>query len=101
MVLGAIQVALSRIGAGLPFLLPALLLIAVPPRTLRAAISVLLSAVLGAFFVFTYLHGAFDPRQWIEWSAGRIFLTVPVLFALSTLPGSEVVVEGMRLRRPP
>ena len=100
MVLGAIKVALSQVGGGLPFVLPVLLLIAVPPRTLRAAISVLLSAVLGAFFVFTYLHGAFDPRLWIEWSAGRIFLTVPVLLVLSTLPGSEIV-EGIRLRRAP
>lgn len=95
MVLGAIKVALFQVGGGLPFLLPVLLLIAVPPTTLRAALPVLMSAVLGTFFVFTYLHGDFDPRLWIDWSAGRIFLTVPILLALSTLPGSEVI-DGTR-----
>jgi hypothetical protein len=95
LVLGAINEALGRVGGGLPFLLPILLLIAVPPTTLRAAIPVLVSAVLTTLFVFTYLHGEIDPRLWIEWSAGRIFLTVPVLLALSTLRAAEVI-NGMR-----
>jgi hypothetical protein len=41
------------------------------------------AGLLAGFLVFTYLHVADDPAQWISWSAARVFAPIPVLFMLA------------------
>ncbi len=48
-----------------------------------AALPLGTAAALAAFLVFTYLHSAGEPAQWIAWSAARVFAPIPVLFALA------------------
>ncbi len=48
-----------------------------------AALPLGTAAALAGFLVFTYLHSAAGPAQWIAWSAPRVFAPLPVLFALA------------------
>jgi hypothetical protein len=83
-VLPAIGDALWSAAFALPFLLPLLALIVF--RKSRLAIPPFgVSLLLSLFFVFTYLHGDPDPRQWISWSAGRIFAPVAALLAVASI----------------
>ena len=81
-VLSAIGDALWSAAFALPFLLPFLALVVfrkARPTIIPTGASLLLSL----FFVFTYLHGDPDPREWVGWSAGRIFAPVAALLALA------------------
>jgi hypothetical protein len=69
---------------GLPFLVPlALLLLA--RKNPRMLLPVGLAVVLTAFYLFTYLHATVLVREWVTWSAGRIFTPVAVLLAMAPL----------------
>jgi hypothetical protein len=84
-VLGAIGSAFWSSGFALPFVLPLLALIVLPPRSRLALLPLGIAVALSVFFVFTYLHGALDPAPWIEWSAARVFSSVIILFVLTGL----------------
>jgi hypothetical protein len=79
----AIPRALYATGHGLPWLVPLLCLVAAGRLSRRAVLPLGVAAALAAFLVFTYLHLAEDPAQWIAWSANRVLAPVPVLFALA------------------
>jgi hypothetical protein len=81
-VLSAIGDALWTAAFALPFLLPLLALI-VFRKSRLAIVPAGVSLLLSLFFVFTYLHGDPDPREWISWSAGRIFAPVAALLAIA------------------
>lgn len=85
----AIAVNLLAAGHGLPWIVPALCLLAALPLARRAAIPLATAAVLAAFFLFTYLHRPEDPSLWISWSAARIFSPVAMLLALTTTCGAR------------
>ena len=69
---------------GLPFLVPlAVLLLA--RKSPRMLLPVGLAAILSAFYLFTYLHANVLVRDWVTWSAGRIFTPVAILFAVAPL----------------
>ncbi len=74
-------------GHGLPWIVPAIGLLAALPLARRALVPLGTAAVLGAFFVFTYLHRPEDPSLWISWSAARIFSPVAMLLALTATCG--------------
>ena len=83
-VLGGIARALWLIGYGLPFLVPATLLI-VRRRPWRPALLPLATALaLTGFLVFTYLHVP-DPALWIDWSAARVFAPLVPLLSLAVV----------------
>lgn len=86
-VLATIGAALASASGALPFLLPALFLAAVGPRRRGALLPLGVAAVLCGFFLFTYLHGGPDPKEWIFWTAGRIFAPVAFLLVLSAAAG--------------
>ena len=75
--------ALASTGRGLPYLIPLLCLIVAGRLGRMAALPLGTAAALTGFLVFTYLHLADDPAQWISWSAARVFAPIPVLFALA------------------
>ena len=75
--------ALATTGRGMPYLIPLLCLLGAGRRGRMAALPLGTAAALAAFLVFTYLHLAQSPAQWIGWSAARVFAPVPVLFALA------------------
>ncbi len=75
--------ALASTGRGLPYLIPLLCLIGAGRLGRMAALPLGTAAALAGFLVFTYLHLADDPAQWISWSAARIFAPIPVLFTLA------------------
>jgi hypothetical protein len=91
LVLSSIGEALFSAGWALPFLLPLAVLLLTRGRWRLAVIPVGPALLLAGFFVFTYLHGDPNPRLWIIWSAGRIFLPVAVLFTIAAAAraGSE------------
>jgi len=68
----------------LPFLVPLAVLLSArkSPRILLPAG---LAFILTAFYLFTYLHARDLVRDWVTWSAGRIFTPVAVLLALAPL----------------
>jgi hypothetical protein len=69
---------------GLPFLVPLGVLIAARKNP-RMLLPVGLALLLSVFYVFTYLHARDLVRDWVTWSAGRIFTPVAVLLALAPL----------------
>lgn len=83
MIAAGIFRALAATGRGLPYLIPLLCLIGVGRLGRMAALPLGTAAALAGFLVFTYLHLADDPAQWISWSAARVFASIPVLFALA------------------
>lgn len=82
-VLGSIAAALGATARGLPWIVPALAL-AAGGRIARAArVPLGAAGALVVFLVFAYLHMASDPSAWISWSAARVLMPVPVMFALA------------------
>ncbi len=88
-VLSAIGDALWTAAFALPFLLPLLALV-VFRKSRLAIVPAGVSLLLSLFFVFTYLHGDPDPREWISWSAGRIFAPVAALLAVAGVARREL-----------
>ncbi|HEY3173947.1 MAG TPA: hypothetical protein VGK86_15370 [Thermoanaerobaculia bacterium] len=88
-VASAIGTALWKVGYALPFAVPILVLLAVPPKGRRALLPIGAAAALSAFLLLTYLQSAQDPRLWIAWSAARTFSPVTALLALASFPGAE------------
>jgi hypothetical protein len=82
-VLAAIAASLGAIARGLPWIVPALALAAGGSVARAARLPLGAAAVLFAFLAFAYLHLASDPTQWIAWSAARVLMPVPVMFALA------------------
>lgn len=70
---------------GLPFLVPLAVLLLCWPPSRRVWLPVGTACLLCAFSLFTYLHVQELIREWITWSAGRIFTPVAVLLALAPL----------------
>ena len=82
-VLAAIAASLGATARGLPWIVPALVL-AAGGRIARAArVPLGAAGALVVFLVFAYLHMGSDPSTWISWSAARVLMPVPVLFALA------------------
>jgi hypothetical protein len=72
-------------GRALPYLLPLAALLLAPARTRLLWLPIGVSLVICLFSVFTYLHGDPDPSEWILWSAGRIFSTLPAFLAVAAV----------------
>jgi hypothetical protein len=87
-VVKTIAVNLLAAGHGLPWIVPFVCLLAAVPLSRRALVPLGTAAVLGAFFVFTYLHRPEDPSLWISWSAARIFTPLAMLLALTSSAAS-------------
>jgi hypothetical protein len=85
LVLSAIIRAFWSAGRALPYLLPLAALLLAPARTRLLWLPIGVSLVLSLFSVLTYLHGDADPSQWIIWSAGRIFSTLPAFLAIAAV----------------
>ena len=85
LVLSEIGSVLWSAGWALPYLLPLAALIAAPRKSRLLLLPVGVSAVLAAFFVFTYLHAGRDPWEWISWSAGRVFSPIAALLTIAGL----------------
>jgi hypothetical protein len=69
---------------GLPFLVPLVVLLAAR-KSPRMLLPLGLAVLLTAFYLFTYLHATVLVRDWVTWSAGRIFTPVALLLALAPL----------------
>ena len=85
-VLKAIARTLAGTAWGLPWLIP-LACAAARARQLtrREWLPLGVAATLVGFLLFTYIHRAEDPSQWISWSAARVFSPVAVLVALAAV----------------
>jgi len=70
---------------GLPFLVPLAVLLFSRAVSRMVWLPLGTASLLTAFLVFTYLHTPQMVREWITWSAGRIFTPVAVLLALAPL----------------
>ena len=81
--------SLARTGKGLPYLVPLVCLLAAGRGVRNARLPLATAAALVVFAFFAYLHLAEDPSLWIEWSAPRVFMPVPVLLALGLYAGHE------------
>jgi len=88
-VVAEIVKSIAATGRGLAYLIPLLCLVGSGRRGRTAAIPLGTAAALAGFLVFTYLHPAGDPAQWIGWSAPRVFAPLPVLFALAAACGRD------------
>jgi len=80
-----IPLALAATGRALPYAVPLICLAAAGRPGRRAILPLGTAAALLAFVVFTYLHLATDPSQWISYSAARILSPLPMLFALAAV----------------
>jgi hypothetical protein len=89
----AVWQTLSGTGRGLPYLVPlvCLLMEGRPPRA--ALLPLGTAGALVFFLIFTYLHLANDPSEWIAWSAARVFMPVAVLLALAPCAAGEPARE--------
>ena len=85
LVLSEIGNVLWSAGWALPFLLPLAALIAAPRKSRWILLPLGVSAALVAFFVLTYLHGNESPKEWIGWSAGRIFSPIAAFLATASV----------------
>jgi hypothetical protein len=83
----------ANVGA-LPYVLPALALLFTPRKSRGSAAAALAGTVLSAALIFTYLHGRQDQRDWIRWSADRVFLSVSILLALGAAAAEPSPAEG-------
>jgi hypothetical protein len=52
-------------------------------RRRPASMPLFVAGTLALFLLFTYLHGAPDPGQWILWSAGRVLAPIAFLVVLA------------------
>jgi hypothetical protein len=86
-VLTLIARCLAEAGAATPWLVPLAALLIARSKSRRALYPLAIAALLGAFFVFTYLHGDADPTLWIIWSSGRIFAILSPLLVLAVIAG--------------
>jgi hypothetical protein len=87
LVLAGIARSLADAGAATPWLVP-LAALAIARRKSRGALyPAAIAGILGAFFVFTYLHGDVDPSLWISWSSGRVFALLSPLLVLAVIAG--------------
>lgn len=87
-VLSEIGNVLWSAGFGIPLLVALGAWLVSPGRSRDALLPFGVAAGLCVFFVFTYLHGDPDPKLWISWSAGRIFMPVASLVALAITTGA-------------
>lgn len=86
-VVEAIARTLAGTAYGLPWLIPLACAAAAARRMTRLArLPLGVAATLIGFLLFTYIHRAEDPSQWISWSAARVFSTVAMLLALAVMP---------------
>lgn len=85
LVLGGVGRELALVAFGLAFLAPLTVLLLCRPGQRRAWVPAGTACILAAFSLFTYLHGEYLVREWITWSAGRIFTPVAALLALAPL----------------
>jgi hypothetical protein len=72
----------------LAFLLPLVLLLTVRRWTRPLLVGPAIAILLFAFLVFTYLHGGFDPQEWIGWTAARVLSPIPALLTLTVAEAS-------------
>ena len=79
---------LSRVGWGLPFLVPIAVLLCARGLSRSSWIPLGCAALLSGFFVFTYLHSTYLLVEWIGWSSGRIYTPVAALLALAAMPAT-------------
>ena len=85
-VVTAIARTLAGTAWGLPWLVPLACAAARARRLTRAEWFPLgVAATLIGFLLFTYIHRAEDPSQWISWSAARVFSPVAMLVALAAV----------------
>ncbi len=91
LVLREVGKALGECAGGLPFLVPAAVVIFCLPRLRH--LPLLAAGALALFLGTTYLLPVSDPSLWIEWSAARTLAPVAALLALS-------VADDRRRRRP-
>lgn len=89
-----IPLVLYATARGLPYAVPLLCLLAAGRVDRRALLPLGTAAAILGFVVFTYLHLAADPSQWIGWSAARILAPLPVLFCLAAACASRPSPEG-------
>ncbi len=87
--------ALASTGRGLPWAVPLLCLAAAGRPRRDALLPLGTGAALAAFLVFTYLHLAEDPSQWISWSAARVLAPLPVLLALAIVSADASEPGGL------
>lgn len=86
-VVEAIARTLQGTAWGLPWLIPLASAAAAARRlTRREWLPLGVAATLVGFLLFTYIHRAEDPSQWISWSAARVFAPVAMLVALAVRP---------------
>ena len=86
-VVEAIARALAGTAWGLPWLIPlACAAAAARQITRREWLPLGVAATVAGFLLFTYIHRAEDPSQWISWSAARVFSPVAMLVALAVMP---------------
>ena len=91
-VLTALPRALFGAGWGLPYLIPLACVVAAGRPAHSAWLPLGTAAGLVLFLVFTYLHLADDPSDWIAWSGARVFMPVSMLLGLAfaaTAGGAE------------
>jgi hypothetical protein len=82
-ILTAVAASIGATGRGLAYVIPLLCLVGAGRRGRMAALPLGTAAALAGFLVFTYMHSAAGPAQWIAWSAPRVFAPLPVMFALA------------------
>jgi hypothetical protein len=85
LILKSIGSELGLVAWGLAFIVPLAVLLSCWPPSRRVWLPVGTACLLCVFSLFTYLHGQDLIREWITWSAGRIFTPVAVLLALAPL----------------
>ena len=85
----AIVASIAATGRGMAYVIPLFCLVGAGRRGRMAALPLGTAAALAGFLVFTYLHSAGGPAQWIGWSAPRVFAPLPVLFALAAACGRD------------
>jgi hypothetical protein len=85
LILRTIGSELKLVAGGIAFLAPLAVLLLSRSGSRMLWLPVGTAAVLSAFFLFTYLHEQGMVREWITWSAGRIFTPVAMLLALAPL----------------
>lgn len=86
-VLGAVAHELGK--APWPYLAALLFLAACGATRRPAALPIGVAGLLSVFLLFTYLHGTLDPREWIAWSAARVFAPLSMLLILAGAAGSD------------
>ena len=96
----AIGATLAHTAKALPYIVPLACLVAAGRPTRAALLPLGLAAAVVVFALFAYLHMAGDPRLWIEWSAPRVLMPVPVLLALALYAGRAGGEPGREGRSP-